>query len=140
MEKKKARIAFFDFADCEGCQLQVTYLNEAFLDLLEHVEIVNFRVAAVGKIPNPQIRVIESGSTDPSAARKGSRKVFDFLQRAVTEFSVYDRFALKAGNVVSGPALIEEPTTVTRVSEGSQCEVDKYGNLIIARGPSQSPQ
>ncbi|MBF0494014.1 MAG: cytochrome B [Candidatus Omnitrophica bacterium] len=44
-DKKKVRIAFFDFADCEGCQLQLTYLNLNFLGLLEHCEIVNFREA-----------------------------------------------------------------------------------------------
>jgi len=42
-KKKKVRVAFFDFADCEGCQLQLTYLDKDFLGILEHCEIVNFR-------------------------------------------------------------------------------------------------
>ena len=40
------RIAFFDFASCEGCQIEFTnYGDVATLQLLEHVEIVEFREA-----------------------------------------------------------------------------------------------
>ncbi|MBF0624439.1 MAG: hypothetical protein HQL82_06485 [Magnetococcales bacterium] len=41
----KPRVAFFDFAGCEGCQLAVLNCEEVFLDLLEQVEIVEFREA-----------------------------------------------------------------------------------------------
>jgi sulfhydrogenase subunit delta len=40
---KKPKVAFFDFASCEGCQLQLTYLGRDFLTLLEYVELVEFR-------------------------------------------------------------------------------------------------
>jgi sulfhydrogenase subunit delta len=62
-EKKKVRIAFFDFADCEGCQLQVTYLNEAFLGLLEHCDIVNFREAISERSDDYDIAFIEGSIT-----------------------------------------------------------------------------
>jgi len=58
-DKKKVRIAFFDFADCEGCQLQVTYLNEAFLGVLEHCEIVNFREAMSERSDDYDIAIVE---------------------------------------------------------------------------------
>lgn len=57
--KKKVRIAFFDFADCEGCQLQVTYLNEGLLGLLEHCEIVNFREAISERSDDYDIALVE---------------------------------------------------------------------------------
>lgn len=42
----KLKLAFFDFASCEGCQIEFTnYGDEAILQLLEHVEIVEFREA-----------------------------------------------------------------------------------------------
>lgn len=40
---EKKRIAFFDFACCEGCQLAVLQLEEKLLDMLEAVDIVNWR-------------------------------------------------------------------------------------------------
>jgi sulfhydrogenase subunit delta len=41
----KPRVAFFDFAGCEGDQLQVINLEEQLLDLLEQVDVVSFREA-----------------------------------------------------------------------------------------------
>ncbi|OHD55675.1 MAG: cytochrome B [Spirochaetes bacterium GWF1_49_6] len=39
----KPKVAFFDFACCEGCQLQVANLGEALLDILEVIDVVEFR-------------------------------------------------------------------------------------------------
>ncbi len=39
----KPKIAFFDFACCEGCQLQIANFGEALLDILELVDVVEFR-------------------------------------------------------------------------------------------------
>lgn len=41
--RERPKIAFFDFACCEGCQLQIANLGEPLLDLLELVELVEFR-------------------------------------------------------------------------------------------------
>lgn len=61
--KKKVRIAFFDFADCEGCQLQLTYLNEAFLGILEHCDIVEFREVISEQSDDYDIAFIEGSIT-----------------------------------------------------------------------------
>lgn len=45
-ETRKPTVAFFDFASCEGCQIEFTnYGDEAILELLKHVDIVEFREA-----------------------------------------------------------------------------------------------
>ena len=62
-KKNKVKIAFFDFADCEGCQLQVTYLFENFLGLLEHCEIVNFREAISERSDDYDVAFIEGTIT-----------------------------------------------------------------------------
>ncbi len=41
----KPRIAFFDMASCEGCQLALLNCEEVFLHILDLVEIVEFREA-----------------------------------------------------------------------------------------------
>lgn len=58
-KNKKVRVAFFDFADCEGCQLQVTYLNEGLLGVLEHCDIVDFREAISEKSDDYDIAFVE---------------------------------------------------------------------------------
>ncbi len=39
----KPRVAFFDFASCEGCQLQIANLEEDIIDVADKVDIVAFR-------------------------------------------------------------------------------------------------
>ena len=42
-KQAKPKLAFFDFTDCEGCQLQFANTGETLLEILDLVEIVNFR-------------------------------------------------------------------------------------------------
>ncbi len=101
--------------------------------LKQPAEVVNLRIMAIGEIPTPTLREIEAGTKQAEAALKGNRKVFDFMKREWIDHKVYERSKLLANNVVTGPALIEEPTSVTVIGEGHQCEVDRLGNLIITR-------
>ena len=47
----KPKVAFFDFASCEGCQLTVVDALQTHLELVEAVEIVQFREAMTEKKP-----------------------------------------------------------------------------------------
>jgi sulfhydrogenase subunit delta len=40
---KRPKVAFFDFACCEGCQLQVANMGEMLLDVLDRIDVVEFR-------------------------------------------------------------------------------------------------
>jgi len=42
-KQSKPKVAFFDFSDCEGCQLQFANMGQVLLQLTEHLDIVNFR-------------------------------------------------------------------------------------------------
>lgn len=96
-------------------------------------EIVNLRVRAVGKIPKPAIRDIAAGGPSPAQASKGIRQIHDFMDQTWLDWTVYERDALLAGNIIQGPALVEEATTTTVIRDGQRCVVDRRGNLIITR-------
>jgi len=64
--KPKPKVAFFDFASCEGCQLTVIDALQTHLDLLEAVEIVQFREAMTEKGEDYQIAFVEGSCTRPS--------------------------------------------------------------------------
>jgi N-methylhydantoinase A len=96
-------------------------------------DIVNLRVKAIGEIPKPSIREIEAGEEATDGVRRGTRQVYDFMALEWQDFGLYERDVLKAGNVVPGPALIEERTTTTIVRANQHCTVDRLGNLIITR-------
>ena len=63
MKIPKRRIAFFDFACCEGCQLTVLELEEKLLDMLEHVEVVAWREVMSGGQDNYEIAFCEGSIT-----------------------------------------------------------------------------
>lgn len=66
MLASKPKIAFFDFAGCEGCQLTVVDSLQDHLDLLEAVEIVQFREAMSEREDTYQIAFVEGACTRAS--------------------------------------------------------------------------
>lgn len=56
---KKLKVAFFDFASCEGCQLAILNCEDQLLDLLELVDIVEFREALSEKAQRYDVAFIE---------------------------------------------------------------------------------
>ncbi|MFP4176030.1 MAG: cytochrome B [Planctomycetota bacterium] len=61
----KPRVAIFDFACCEGCQLQIVNMEEELLDLLEIVEPVTWREAMSEKSDEFDIAFVEGSITRP---------------------------------------------------------------------------
>jgi coenzyme F420-reducing hydrogenase gamma subunit len=60
----KPRVAIFDFACCEGCQLQIVNMEEELLDLVEVVEPVEWREAMSEKAEDGfDIALIEGSIT-----------------------------------------------------------------------------
>jgi N-methylhydantoinase A len=49
------------------------------------------------------------------------------------ETPVYDGSKLLTGNVIHGPAIIEEPTTTVVIPEGYVTRVDDYKNYVLHR-------
>jgi len=64
-------------------------------------------------------------------AYKGTRRV-DFDAQGVHQAAIFDRSLLEPGMEFAGPAIVEEPSTVTVVLPGQQVQVDRFGNLHIA--------
>jgi len=59
----KPKVAFFDFASCEGCQLTVLNLEDEILDILSKIDIVNFREAISEKGEDYDVAFIEGSIT-----------------------------------------------------------------------------
>jgi N-methylhydantoinase A len=96
-------------------------------------DVVNLRIKAIGEISKPKLRQLKNGGPSAQSAVKGRRRVVDMIDGEATDHVVYERSKLLAGNRVEGPAIIEEPTTITPVRVGQKCTVDSHGNLVITR-------
>ncbi len=62
-KQSKPKLAFFDFTDCEGCQLQFANLGGTLLELLELVDIVSFREIMSETAEDYDIAFIEGSIT-----------------------------------------------------------------------------
>ena len=61
----KPRVAIFDFACCEGCQLQIVNLEEEILDLISVVDVVEWREAMSEQSRQYDVAIIEGSITRP---------------------------------------------------------------------------
>ncbi len=69
----KPKVAIFDFACCEGCQLQVVNMEEALIDLLGVVDVVEWREAMSEQSEVFDIAIIEGSITRPQDEEKLQR-------------------------------------------------------------------
>jgi len=57
--QQKPRIAFFDFACCEGCQLTVLRMNQKLFDVMSHMDVVTWREVMTGESTDYDIAFCE---------------------------------------------------------------------------------
>jgi N-methylhydantoinase A len=94
--------------------------------------VVNVRLKATGKIRDVPVAEIKQGREIPQSTIKPKRKVY--LDGGFVDAQIYERDRLLCGNVIAGPAIVEEPFHTTVVMPGQTLEVDRLGNLIIHTG------
>ena len=97
------------------------------------IQIVNIRVQGVGLMPELRLTQLPAGDTSPADALTASHEVV-FSQdgkpvRLASAF--YQRDLLKAGNRISGPAIIEQLDSTVVINPGLTAEVDRYGTILI---------
>ena len=93
------------------------------------VQIQSIRLTAIGTTEAPSFKSIDLGTSDITSAKKDQRKVW--FDNSETIISVYDGDKLLAGNIVSGPSIIEVPTTTILIKNDWQLEVDKLGSYLL---------
>ena len=96
----------------------------------ETVEFVALSVTAVGPTRDPQMPRLRAQAGKPD---KGERPVY-FRTAGWIETPVYERGRLRAGTLLHGPAVVEEPMATTLVHPGQSLRVDDYGNCLLRVG------
>jgi 5-oxoprolinase (ATP-hydrolysing)/N-methylhydantoinase A len=94
-------------------------------------EAVNFRVRVAGPVPELALTGAAGGG-DATAKVKGSR-LCHFDSGAI-QTQVYDRYALRPGDEIAGPAIIEEREATTVIGPADRLLVDDSLTLHIAIG------
>jgi N-methylhydantoinase A len=101
----------------------------------ETVELVNVKLIVVGLVEKPKLKEKPLHGKKPSEeAVISKRKVFFEQNNGYIETSVYRRERLKAGNMIDGPAVIEQYDATTVVYPSWTASVDRFGNIVLSIG------
>jgi len=96
------------------------------------VQIVNFGLSAIGDIVYPAVPEDEYHGEECSAAVTGERKVY-IGSGEFENYKIYDRDLLGNGNIVHGPAIVEQMDSTTIIPKGMKGTVDKNLNIMLER-------
>ena len=95
------------------------------------LELVNLRLTATGNLPALPRKTVERGDGNPARASKGQRRLWIGEEGAARECPVFDRYALRAGDIIPGTAIVEEMDASTVIPQGYTATVDGTGNLVL---------
>ena len=96
-------------------------------------ELTNFRIDVLGTRQRPQLKKFDVDGPDPSRALKGKREALVEADDNLGMTAIYDAKKLRAGNIVSGPSVIESEGTSVVVPPSQSLLVDQYLNFHIDR-------
>jgi len=103
----------------------------------QQVEWVNLRVSGIGPIRRPELRRQTAPAGDAERARTGTREVC-FDGRDYLPTPLYWRADLGPGDVLTGPAVIEEFGSTVPLHPGFTARLDDFANLLITREATAS--
>ena len=101
------------------------------------LEALTWRVVSSGPAPRMH-RQAADGSPADRAALKGERLAYFPEFADYRETPVYDRYLLRAGDEIAGPAIIEERESTAVVGPGGGIRVDSQLNLVVTMGRRES--
>jgi 5-oxoprolinase (ATP-hydrolysing) len=96
------------------------------------IEVLSWRVRITG--PEPEVEMLPRQDSTVAGASKGKRQAFFGEGFVATE--IYDRYALRPGDSIVGPAIIEEREATTIIPPGDRVEIDQALNLKLTIGVS----
>jgi len=100
----------------------------------ESIQLVNYRIVAIGEMPEIKIKKGKKGLVaPPQKSIKNYRLVAINTHEEKIKCPIYDRAKLLVNNVIKGPAIIEQMDSTIVLLPRDIAEVDEYKNLIIKK-------
>jgi N-methylhydantoinase A len=134
-------LAYFEGRDRSAIKQQFDELHKVRYGTSapkEPADLVSLRVTVLGTMKKPPKHRVDEGASQPEPDARRTVKPVYFRAGGWADTPVYKRDLLRAGNLISGPALIEEHASTTVVQPGDELRVDELGNLQIAIGSDRS--
>lgn len=97
------------------------------------VELVNMESLLTASVSKPSLPTVTQGDGNPLRAKMETRDMVLDDSCVWTQVTVYEGGKLLAGDVIKGPALIEEPTTTIVILKNWICILHKSGCYNIRK-------
>jgi N-methylhydantoinase A/oxoprolinase/acetone carboxylase beta subunit len=101
------------------------------------VQIVHLRSYAIGVMPKLTMAAVPEGGPEPPAEALIERREVLFAvagARQSRETPFYERSALRAGNEIAGPAVIEQLDSTTVLPPGCRARIQGDGTIVVDVG------
>jgi N-methylhydantoinase A len=95
------------------------------------VEFINVRVAVRAPVAGADVVVKGPVGGDASDAVKGTRPAYFPEAGGFVTTTVYDRYRLRAGDELTGPAVVEEEGSTLVIGPGARAGVAPSGNIVL---------
>jgi N-methylhydantoinase A len=96
------------------------------------LEIVTMRVRATAATPRPKLtKARKLTGAIPKAAKRGTRPIYWAEPKRTLKTPILDGAALRPGNRIKGPCVVETSQTNVVVPPGRTLRVDAFGNFEI---------
>lgn len=101
--------------------------NYGYCDRTQTVELVNFRLSAIGCREKPRLECKVCAKNADFAPRE--RRDVYFRRHGFIDCPIYAKDDLPVGRPFTGPAVVEQMDTTVVITPGWRCEVDRWGNI-----------
>ncbi len=99
-------------------------------------EIINLRRSCCARVVAPERRTLPHSSPDSRKFAKGKREVHFEEEFGFVPTTIFDGDQMLPGNIVEGPAIVEQKTTTVVVPPKGRLEVTSYGDYLLRLGDS----
>ena len=95
------------------------------------VEFINVRIAVRAPVAGADVVVKGPVSGDAASSIKGARDAYFPEAGGFVPTTVYDRYRLRVGDELTGPAVVEEEGSTLVVGPGGRAKVAASGNIVL---------
>ncbi|HMH51385.1 MAG TPA: hydantoinase/oxoprolinase family protein [Candidatus Acidoferrum sp.] len=95
------------------------------------VEFINVRIAVRAPVAGADVVVKGPVGGDTGSSIKGTRPAYFPEAGGFVPTKVYDRYRLRAGDELTGPAVVEEEGSTLVIGPGGRAKVAATGNIVL---------
>ena len=102
------------------------------------IEVPNIRVRGIGLMPELSTPEVAAGDESPDEGLRHEGEAWFLVEGSLEQLPTryYEREALRAGNRLTGPAIVNQYDSTTVIPPGVEAHVDRFGNIVIEVGAS----